>query len=193
MGKKDTKGGKPKTDGDIVNLVIDAYNKGYNVKDIAAYVKEEKDVSISKATVYRIVNDYKAENAPIDEEGFTDSDTPIQKPVVPPSKVFIGNKMNEEYQTEVVKKVKSPITDRIYTDYMETLEDADLLKALRYRYSYFARKNSMSFRQFVETACEFEKQYLEKEIELAGSRKLTEPDAKQILEMAVIGKVLKRL
>ena len=78
-------------------------------------------------------------------------------------------------------------------DYIESLEDTDLLKALRYRYSYFARKNSMSFRQFVESACELEKQYLEKEVELAGNHNLTEHDTKHILEMAIIGKALKRL
>lgn len=51
----------------------------------------------------------------------------------------------------------------------------------------------MRFKQFVQSACELERQYLEKELMIVGGKFITESDVKQILEMAVIGKVTKRL
>lgn len=45
---------------------------------------------------------------------------PAQKHT-PMQNISNGNKMNDGHKREVVKKVKPPIIDTIYTDYMETL------------------------------------------------------------------------
>lgn len=178
----------------IRDIIMDAHDKGASVRDIEKYLNEELDTSISKTTIQRIISSYKTSSEKIDkvEVGEDIKQVSVQK-AKPAKNIVIADKMNKDYQTEVVEKVKPAITDKIYMDYMESLEDTDLLKALRYRYSYFARKNSMSFRQFVESACELEKQYLEKEVELAGNHNLTEHDTKHILEMAIIAKALSRL
>ena len=74
---------------------------------------------------------------------------------------------------------------------MEEIEKSDLIKALRIRYLPIARKYSMNFRQYLENACELEKQYLEKEIAISGAQ--NKPDIKEILEAAVLGKIIKGL
>ncbi len=178
----------------IRDIIMDAHDKGSSVRDIEKYLNEELDTSISKTTIQRIISSYKTSSEKINKVEFGEDIKQVSVQKAKPAKnIVIADKMNKDYQTEVVEKVKPAITDKIYMDYMESLEDTDLLKTLRYRYSYFARKNSMSFRQFVESACELEKQYLEKEVELAGNHNLTEHDTKHILEMAIIAKTLSRL
>ena len=178
----------------IRDIIMDAHDKGSSVRDIEKYLNEELDTSISKTTIQRIISSYKTSSEKINKVEFGEDIKQVSVQKAKPAKnIVIADKMNKDYQAEVVEKVKPAITDKIYMDYMESLEDTDLLKALRYRYSYFARKNSMSFRQFVESACELEKQYLEKEVELAGNHNLTEHDTKHILEMAIIAKTLSRL
>ena len=112
--------------------------------------------------------------------------TPVQN-------IFNGNKTNDEYQPEVVKKVKPPIADRIYTDYMESLEHTDIIKELRIRYFTTARKNSMNFKQYLQNACELERRYLDKEVAIAGGETLTQLDMDQVLELAVLVKIIKGL
>ena len=63
---------------------------------------------------------------------------------------------------------------------MEELKKSDLIKALRIRYLSIVRKYSTNFRQ-----------YLEKEIAISGAH--NEPDIKEILEAAVLGKIIKGL
>ena len=100
-------------------------------------------------------------------------------------------KANENGHAEDSGKVRPAITDRIYMDYMEELEKSDLIKALRIRYMPIARKYSMNFRQYLENACELEKQYLENDIVISGAH--NEPDLKEALEAAVLGKIIKGL
>ncbi|WP_153274097.1 hypothetical protein [Picrophilus oshimae] len=88
---------------------------------------------------------------------------------------------------------KPPITERIYTDYMEALEEENFLKELRIRYSYIARKNSMTFKQFVQNACELERQYLEKEVMITSEKSITQPDLKETFYIAILVKVIKSL
>jgi intein-encoded DNA endonuclease-like protein len=190
-----TKAGRKSSIGkDIKGYIINAHNKGYSVRDIAKYLKEEKNIDISKTTVQRVISEHKTSTGAIVRTNAINEvkKVPVQKPA-PVKNIFNVNKKNDEHKQEVVKKVKPPITDRIYTDYMETLEEANFLKELRIRYSYIAKKNSMSFKQFVQNACELERQYLDEEISITGGRRITEPDAKQILEMVIIGKAIKRL
>ena len=76
---------------------------------------------------------------------------------------------------------------------MEALENTDIIKELRVRYLTTARKNSMSFKQYVQNACELERRYLDKEVAIAGGKTLTQPDMDQVLNMAILAKVVKRL
>ena len=177
----------------IRDIIIDTHNKGYSVRDIVKYIKKEKDVNISKTTVQRIISDYKIRNREIYKSKSEEvNPISVQKPN-PVNNIFIGDKMNEDYQKEVVKKVKSPMTDRIYQVYMETLEETDIIKELKVRYLAVARKNSMSFYQFLRNACELESQYLEKEIMIVSNKFLTDHDVDQILKLIIIAKALNRL
>ena len=177
----------------IRDIIIDTHNKGYSVRDIVKYIKKEKDVNISKTTVQRIISDYKIRNREIDKNKSEEvNPISVQKPN-PVNNIFIGDKMDDDYQKEVVKKVKPPMTDRIYQDYMETLEETDIIKELKVRYLAVARKNSMSFYQFLRNACELENQYLEKEIMIVSNKFLTDDDVNQVLKMIIIAKALNRL
>lgn len=181
-------GRKTSVSKDVRDYIIDAHNKGYSVRDVGRYLKEEKDIDISKTTVQRVISSYKESNVKVDK-----SDAIKKGQSVPVQNISVGKKMNEDYQTEVVKKVKPAITDRLYKDYMETLENADIIKELRVRYFTTARKNSMSFKQYLKNACELERRYLDKEVAIAGGKTLTQPDMDQVLNMAIIAKVVKRL
>lgn len=176
----------------IHNVIIEFHNKGYSVRNIAQYIKEELDFNISKTTVQRVISNYKRSNEKTNKVVDEAKQVLIQK-AKPAKKILIVNKGNECGQTEVVSKAMPVITDRIYMDYMEELEKSDLIKALRTRYLPIARKHSMNFRQYLEYACELEKQYLEKEVVIAGSKAHNEPDIKEILEAAVLGKIIKGL
>ncbi|WP_048059426.1 helix-turn-helix domain-containing protein [Picrophilus oshimae] len=52
-------GRKPSISKDIKGYIINAHSKGYSVRDIAKYLKEEKDIDISKTTVQRVISEYK--------------------------------------------------------------------------------------------------------------------------------------
>ena len=181
-------GRKTSVNKDVRDYIIDAHNKGYSVRGVGRYLKEERDIDISKTTVQRVISSYKESNVKIDK-----SDTIKKEKPAPVQNISIGKKMNEDYQTEVVEKVKPAITDRLYMDYMETLEKADIIKELRVRYFTTARKNSMSFKQYLLDACELERKYLDKEVTIAGGKTLTQPDMDQVLKMAIIAKAIKRL
>ena len=176
----------------IRNMIIEFHNRGYSVRNIAKYIKEESDINISKTTVQRIISDYKKSNVKTNE---FESGKDIKKAPAQKSKstknILIVNKANENGQAEDAGKVRPGITDRIYMDYMEELEKSDLIKALRIRYSPIARKYSMNFRQYLENACELEKQHLEKEIVISGAH--NEPDIKEALEIATLVKIIKGL
>ena len=173
---------------DIRGYIIDAHNKGYSVRDVERYLKEVKDINISKTTVQRVISSYKESNRKIDENDSIEEGKPV-----PVQNISTGKKMNENYQTKVVKKVKPAITGRSYTDYMEALENTNIIKELRVRYLTTARKNSMSFKQYVQNACELERKYLDKEVAIAGGKTFTQPDMDQVLNMAILAKVVKRL
>ena len=51
----------------------------------------------------------------------------------------------------------------------------------------------MNFRQYLENACELEKQYLEKEIVISGGKAHNEADIKEALQIAVLIKIIKWL
>ncbi len=176
----------------IRNIIIEFHDRGYSVRNIAKYIKEESDFNISKTTVQRIISDYKKNNVKTNEfESRKDINiAPVQK-AKSTKKILIVNKANENSQAEDAGKVRPVITDRIYIDYIEELEKSDLIKALRIRYLPIARKCSMNFRQYLEYACELEKQYLEKEIVISGAH--NEPDIKETLEYAVLIKIIKGL
>ena len=187
-------GRKTSVSKDIKDYIIDAHNKGYSVRDVGRYLKEEKDIDISKTTVQRVISEYKTSaGAIVSGDSINEGKkVPVQKHI-PVQNIFNGNKTNDEYQPEVVKKVKPPITDRIYTDYMESLEHTDIIKELRIRYFTTARKNSMNFKQYLQNACELERRYLDKEVAIAGGETLTQLDMDQVLELAVLAKIIKGL
>ena len=187
-------GRKTSVSKDIKDYIIDAHNKGYSVRDVGRYLKEEKDIDISKTTVQRVISEYKTSaGAIVRGDSINEGKkVPVEKST-PVQNIFNGNKTNDEYQPEVVKKVKPPITDRIYTDYMESLEHTDIIKELRIRYFTTARKNSMNFKQYLQNACELERRYLNKEVAIAGGETLTQLDMDQVLELAVLAKIIKGL
>ena len=185
-------GRKTIVSGQTRNFIINAHNNGYSIKDIVKYINEKLCKNISKTTVQRIISDYKKSNVKTNE---FESGKDIKKAPAQKSKstknILIVNKANENGQAEDAGKVRPGITDRIYMDYMEELEKSDLIKALRIRYSPIARKYSMNFRQYLENACELEKQHLEKEIVISGAH--NEPDIKEALEIATLVKIIKGL
>ncbi|SMD30795.1 helix-turn-helix domain-containing protein [Picrophilus oshimae] len=185
-------GRKPSISKDIKSYIINVYSKGYSVRDIAKYLKEEKDIDISKTTVQRVISEYKTGAIVRNNSIHEVKKVPVQKNV-PVQSIFNGNKANDEYKLEVVEMAKPPITERIYTDYMEALEEENFLKELRIRYSYIARKNSMTFKQFVQNACELERQYLEKEVMITSEKSITQPDLKETFYIAILVKVIKSL
>ena len=181
-------GRKTSVSKDMKDYIIDAHNKGYSVRDVGRYLKEEKDIDISKTTIQRVISSYKESNRKIDKSDSIEEGKPVPVP-----NISIGNKMDKDYRTEVVNKVKPAIIDRSYTDYMEALENTDMMKELRIRYLKTARKNSMSFKQYILNACELERRYLDKEVSIAGGRTPTQPDMNQVLTMAVLAKIVKEL
>ena len=173
------------------NFIINAHNKGYSIRDIVKYINEKLGKNISKTTVQRVISNYKKNNTKTNEfeSGKGIKIAPVQK-ARPENNILIV-KANENGHAEDSGKVRPAITDRIYMDYMEELEKSDLIKALRIRYMPIARKYSMNFRQYLENACELEKQYLENDIVISGAH--NEPDLKEALEAAVLGKIIKGL
>ena len=115
-------GRKTSVNKDVRDYIIDAHNKGYSVRDVARYLKEERDIDISKTTVQRVISSYKESNVKVDKNDTIKKGKPVSA-----QNISVGKKMNEDYQTEVVEKVKPAITDRLYMDYMETLEKADII------------------------------------------------------------------
>ena len=173
------------------NFIINAHNNGYSIRHIVKYTNEKLGKNISKTTVQRIISNYKKNNVKINKFEYRKDIkiAPVQK--AKPENNIIIVKANENGHAEDSGKVRPVINDRIYTDYMEEIEKSDLIKALRIRYLPIARKYSMNFRQYLENACELEKQYLEKEIAISGAH--NKPDIKEILEAAVLGKIIKGL